>query len=95
MKYFIEKRNAVLNLTERNKIVEKRTKCYISYLGLKGRLEMEPIPNSFKRRPRYYVDADGVFRFSAFLWQMNKLNDEELAEDIAIRVNAARHYFGI
>jgi len=82
-------------LTDRNKVVVKRTKQYISYLGLKNQIAMDPIPNSFKRRPRYYIDGDGVCRFSAFLWQMNKLDDAELAADIAQRVEAARHHFGV
>lgn len=84
-----------MSLIERNKIVEKRTKHYISYLGLKEQLAMDPISNSFKRRPRYYVDGDGVCRFSVFLWQLNKLDDDELATEIAARVTAARQHFGI
>lgn len=84
-----------MSLTERNRFIEAKVDEYIFSLGLSGKLAMESIPNTFKRRPRFYVDSEGICRFSVFLWQLNKLEDDELTDEIQRRVDTARQHFGL
>ena len=71
------------------KMVEKR----IRDLGYEGKLEFEPIPNTFKRRNHFTQKDDGTGEFTAFMWQMNTLSEDELAADIDNRIDeAARHF---
>ena len=64
-------------------MVEKR----IIDLGYKGKLEFDPIPNTFKRRNHFTKKVDGTGVFTAFMWQMNTLSEDELAADIDERIN--------
>lgn len=54
---------------------------------------MDPIPNSFKRRNHFTQKSDGTGVFTAFLWQMNKLSEQELAADIDSRIDEAAKHF--
>lgn len=80
-----EKNNAIV------KMVEKR----IEELGYGGKLELDPIPNTFKRRNHFTTKVDGTGVFTAFLWQMNTLADDELVADIDERINEAARHFGL
>ena len=68
-----------------NERIEKR--------GYKGKLEFDPIPNTFKRRNHFTTKADGTGVFTGFLWQMNNLSDAELLTDIDGRINEAVRHF--
>lgn len=71
------------------KMVEKRMRD----LGYEGKLEFEPIPNTFKRRNHFTKKDDGTGVFTAFMWQMNTLSEDELAADIDNRIDEAARYF--
>lgn len=81
--------------TEKNKEIVKMVEKRIKDLGYDGKLEIDPIPNTFKRRNHFAKKADGTGVFTAFMWQMNSLTDEELAVDIDDRINKAAEYFGL
>ena len=63
-----------MKLRERNQIVIERFQERISSLGLEGRLEIYPIENTFTRRSHFMRGDNGTCFFTAFLWQLNKLN---------------------
>lgn len=67
----------------------------IAAIGLKGRLELDPIPNTFKRRQHFYKGKDGVCYFTAFMWDINKLDKVGRTAEINRRVNEAVRYFGL
>ena len=81
--------------TEKNKEIVKMVEKRIKELGYDGKLEIDPIHNTFKRRNHFTKKADGTGVFTAFMWQMNFLTDEELAADIDDRINEAAEYFGL
>ena len=72
-------------------MVEKR----IIDLGYKGKLEFDPIPNTFKHRNHFTKKADGTGVFTAFMWQMNTLSEDELVADIDERIDEAAKHFGL
>lgn len=82
-----------MSMTEQNKKIEKQVQKRIKQLGYAGKLEMDPIPNSFKRRNHFTQKADGTGVFTAFMWQMNKLSEKDLAADIDNRINEAAKHF--
>lgn len=82
-----------MSMTEQNKKIEKQVQKRIKQLGYGGKLEMNPIPNSFKRRNHFTQKSDGTGVFTAFMWQMNKLSGEELAADIDNRIDEAVKHF--
>lgn len=82
-----------MSKTERNKQIVKMVDSRIKQLGYAGKLEMDPIPNSFKRRNHFTQKDDGTGVFTAFMWQMNELSDKELAADIDNRINEAAKHF--
>ena len=82
-------------LTQKNKIVEKMFNEQIENEGLAGVLIMDPIENGFKQRPSYYKDKQGRMVFSVFMWQLNKLSDQELPTEIDNRIKAAKRHFGL
>ena len=79
--------------SERNKEIEKMVKERIRELGYEGKLEVDSIPNTFKRRNHFTEKEDGTGVFTGFMWQMNSLSDDELAADIDARINEAVKYF--
>lgn len=82
-----------MSMAEKNQKVEMQVKNRIKQLGYEGRLEMDPISNSFKRRNHFTQKSDGTGVFTAFMWQMNKLSDSKLAADIDSRIyEAAKHF---
>lgn len=82
-----------MSKTEKNKhIINVMNEC-IEKRGYKGKLEFDPIPNTFKRRNHFTTKADGTGVFTGFLWQMNNLSDAELLTDIDGRINEAVRHF--
>ena len=60
--------------------VKKRS---VSYVQEKCRNHFE---NSFKIRQRYEKYKDGMMRFQVLIWQINKLDGEELLDAIVERI---------
>lgn len=84
-----------MSKTEKNKKIVKIVEKRIIDLGYKGKLEFDPIPNTFKRRNHFTKKADGTGVFTAFMWQMNTLSEDELAADIDERIDEAVKHFGL
>lgn len=84
-----------MTLTERNWQIEQYFKERITALGLDGVIEFDPIPNTAKQRPSFYRKADGTCVFTAFMWQLNKLDDEALAAAVDDRIQGAVRHFGL
>lgn len=82
-----------MNKAEKNQYVINKMKNRIEERGYKGKLEFDPIPNTFKRRNHFTTKADGTGVFTGFLWQMNSLSDAELLTDIDGRINEAVRHF--
>ena len=80
---------------EQNNIIINKINLKLSEKGIKDKLLFEPIENTFKVRPKFGVYKDGTQRFSAFLWQLNTLDDEELDLEIEFRIQEARNHFHI
>lgn len=80
-------------MAEQNQKIVQQVEKRIKQLGYQGKLKMDPIPNCFKRRSHFTRKSDGTGVFTAFMWQMNKLSESELATDIDARIEeAARHF---
>ncbi|MCI5620536.1 MAG: hypothetical protein MR355_03090 [Lachnospiraceae bacterium] len=84
-----------MSKTEKNKEIVKMVEKRIKERGYEGKLEMDPISNTFKRRNHFTKKADGTGVFTAFMWQMNSLSDDELVADIDDRISEAAEYFGL
>lgn len=83
-------------LKERNKEIERLVNAEISRRGLSGKLEVEPIDNTFTRRPRFFIGkSDGIPRFKILMWSVNKLDDESLEREVKRRVSEAQQHFGL
>ena len=82
-----------MSTTEKNKHIINVMNERIEKRGYKGKLEFDPIPNTFKRRNHFTTKADGTGVFTGFLWQMNNLSDAELLTDIDGRINEAVRHF--
>lgn len=81
-------------LEKRNKWIIQKAKEIIERKGLTGYLEMEPIPNKFKYRPRLYRDkATKMAHFIVLMWEVNKLSDEECLQELERLIDAARDHF--
>lgn len=84
-----------MSKTEKNKEIVKLVEKRIKERGYGGKLEMDPIPNAFKHRNHFTKKDDGTGVFTAFMWQMNTLSDDELVADIDERINEAAKHFGL
>lgn len=84
-----------MSKTEKNKEIVKMVEKRIKERGYEGKLKMDPIPNTFKRRNHFTKKADGTGVFTAFMWQMNSLTDDELLVDIDDRIDEAAKHFGL
>lgn len=84
-----------MSKTTQNSKIEALVAERIDELGYSGRLEMDPIPNAFKRRNHYTQKEDGTCVFTTFMWQMNTLSKNELKADIDRRINEAVSHFGL
>lgn len=84
-----------MSKTEKNEQIVKMVEKRIEDLGYKGKLEFDPIPNTFKRRNHFTKKVDGTGVFTAFMWQLNSLPAAELTMEIDARINEAAKYFGL
>ena len=82
-----------MSKTAKNKEIVKMVEKRIKDLGYEGKLEFDPIHNTFKRRNHFTKKADGTGVFTAFMWQMNILSADKLAEDIEARIDEAAEHF--
>ncbi|MGO4532282.1 hypothetical protein AB4Z30_24635 [Paenibacillus sp. 2TAF8] len=80
---------------KRNKEIIAQVNQRLRDFNIDNLLLFEPIENAFKNRPRYGVYKDGTRRFSAFLWELNIMQKNELAIEIDSRINKARKHFEI
>lgn len=62
--------------------------------GLAGKLDIFPVENTFTRRPRYWNDGN-VNLFKVHMWDLNKLDGEQLSNEILEKVNQAVKYFNL
>ena len=85
----------IMSKKEKNNTIIKLTRNKITRLGLKGKLDIYPVENTFTRRPRYWRDSDGVALFKVHMWDLNELSGKTLADAIDARIDAARVHFGI
>lgn len=91
-----ERRDGIMGaLSDKNKKIIEMFNKKIADVGLKGKLAMEPVANTFTYRPRYFKYADGIPRFKVHLWDLNKLPDEKLENEITNRINQARKHFNV
>lgn len=74
-----------LIITEFDEEIEKR--------GLTGKLEIDPICNTFKRRNHFTRKADGTCVFTAFMWDINTLEPNLRHVEIKKRIDAAVAFF--
>lgn len=81
--------------TEKNELIVEMFNKKLEQLGLQDDLFIEPIPNMFKKRPRYGVYKDGTKRFAVQMWELNELDEIALEHEIESRINDAREYFGL
>lgn len=84
-----------MSKTEKNEKIVKMVEKRIIDLGYKGKLEFNPIPNTFKCRNHFAIKDDGTGVFTAFMWQMNTLSEDELSADIDERIDEAAKHFGL
>lgn len=79
---------------EKNSSIIKQVRDIIAQKGLAGKLDIFPVENTFTRRPRYWNDGN-VNLFKVHMWDLNKMDGEELSNEIIARVNQAAKYFGL
>lgn len=82
-----------MSKTERNKEIVDEFNQVISERGLAGKLEVDPICNTFKRRQHFMTKVDGTGVFTAFMWQLNDLQPGECSAEINRRADCAIRYF--
>ena len=80
---------------EKNKMIVKLTRNKLTRLGLKGKLDIFPVENTFTRRPRYWSDSEGTALFKVHMWDLNCLSGDKLADAIDTRIEQARAHFGL
>lgn len=79
---------------EKNASIVKQMRDVIVQKGLAGKLDIFPVENTFTRRPRYWNDGN-VNLFKVHMWDLNKLDGEQLSNEILERVNQAVKYFSL
>ena len=84
-----------MRLSEVNEEIIAEFARVIATNRFEGRLALDPIPNTLKRRQHYYKGKDGVCYFTAYLWDLNKLDKSGRTAEINRRVNEAARYFGL
>lgn len=83
-----------MGMKEVNKKIVTKIRAEIASRGLAGKLDVYPVENTFTRRPRYWNDGD-VNVFKVHMWDLNKLDNDELNDEIAERVKQAKKYFSL
>lgn len=84
-----------MSKVEKNREIVKMVEKRIKDLGYQGKLEFDPIPNTFKRRNHFTRKVDGTGVFTAFMWQMNSLSGDRLIMEIDSRISDAAEHFGL
>ncbi len=79
---------------EKNASIVKQMRDVIVQKGLAGKLDIFPVENTFTRRLRYWNDGN-VNLFKVHMWDLNKLDGEQLSNEILERVNQAVKYFSL
>jgi hypothetical protein len=82
-----------MNKYEKNSRICKIVEEIIKKKGYGEKLFLEPIENTFKNRPRYGEYMDGTLRFTIHMWDVNKLDNISLQEELEDRVREAIRYF--
>jgi len=82
-------------LLKKNAEIIAEVRRRIAELGLGSRLALEPIENTFKCRRQYAKSKDGIFKFSVLMWQINKLDDQELSDAINDHIAKAIKHFDL
>lgn len=77
-----------------NQIILKMNKLIKAH-GHEGKLLFWPISSPCERRPRYFITKDGRFAFTAFMWQLNSLDENALNNELAFRLELAEAYFDL
>lgn len=81
-----------MNMKEKNKKIVQEIRKEIQDQGLSDSLDVYPVENTFIRRPRYWTDGD-IHLFKVHMWDLNKMDMEELIDEIKRRINQAKRYF--
>ncbi|WP_238904390.1 hypothetical protein [Clostridium sp. YIM B02506] len=83
-----------MSLTQRNQEIIEIVNNIIKNKGYEGRIYLEPIETTTKKRPSYGKYKDGTLRFTIHMWDVNKIEDRsELIKDLDKRVDDAIIYF--
>lgn len=77
-----------------NQIIIKMNQL-IKSRGYDDKLVFWPISSPCERRPRYFITKDGRFAFTAFMWQLNALDECSLDKELANRLELAEAYFDL
>lgn len=80
---------------ERNLQIILKMNRLIEARGHEGKLVFWPISSPCERRPRYFTTKDGRFAFTAFMWQLNALDESSLDKELAYRLELAEAYFDL
>lgn len=80
---------------EKNREIVAEIRGRLKDAGLEDVLDVFPVENSFTRRPRFWVDSDGVALFKVLMWDLNPLDKESLDAEIDRRIRAARRHFNL
>jgi len=80
-------------LLKKNVEIIEEFRRRIARLGLDSILDIEPIENSSKTRQKYAKYKDGIMRFRVIMWQVNKLEGQELSDAIDEHIAKAIEYF--
>ena len=81
-----------MNMKEKNKLIEKEIRKEIKNQGLSDLLDVYPVENTLTKRPRYWSEGD-LHLFKVHMWDLNKMDETELANEIKIRIDQAKKHF--
>ena len=62
----------------RNRAIIADIRSRLKESGLDDVMDVFPVENTFTRRPRYWVDSDGVALFKVHMWNLNSLDKQSL-----------------
>lgn len=86
------KEGYAMNMKEKNKKIVQEIRKEIKNQGLSDSLDVYPVENTFTRRPRYWTDGD-IHLFKVHMWNLNKMDTDELTDEIKNRIDQAKGYF--
>lgn len=79
----------------RNRAIIADIRSRLKESGLDDVMDVFPVENTFTRRPRYWVDSDGVALFKVHMWNLNSLDKQSLDAEIDRRIREARRHFNL